>query len=99
LESSSCPGYQPEHPAVFLNMTTILLPTASYFIWISSASLLCITLVVLYRLLLHPLASIPGPNIAAATALYEFYYDCILGGKFSFKIDDLHKQYGKQIVI
>ena len=49
---------------------------------------------ILYRVFFHPLSKIPGPKLAAISRLYDFYYDCILGGKFVFKIEDLHKQYG-----
>ena len=51
--------------------------------------------VIVYRLFFHPLSRIPGPKIAAVSRLYDFYYDCILGGKFVFKIEELHKQYGE----
>lgn len=51
--------------------------------------------IIIYRLLIHPLAKIPGPKLAALSRIYDFYYDCILGGKFAFKIDELHQQYGK----
>lgn len=49
-----------------------------------------------YRLLLHPIAGFPGPRLAAATYLYEFYYDLIKvpGGQYVFKLEDLHKKYG-----
>lgn len=50
---------------------------------------------VIYRLIFHPLANVPGPRLAALSRLYDFYFDCILGGKFSFKIDELHDIYGK----
>ncbi|KAK3073430.1 hypothetical protein LTR53_005008 [Teratosphaeriaceae sp. CCFEE 6253] len=63
-------------------------------IWALAAALASISLLGLYRLFLHPLAGVPGPKLAAASAAYEFYYDCILGGKFHFKLDELHKQYG-----
>ncbi|KAG2417839.1 hypothetical protein HFD88_000938 [Aspergillus terreus] len=33
----------------------------------------------IYRLYFHPLSKIPGPRLTAATHLYEFYYDVILG--------------------
>jgi hypothetical protein len=42
------------------------------------------------RLWLSPLRRIPGPRLAAATGLYEFYYDCILGGKYIFEIEKMH---------
>jgi hypothetical protein len=47
-----------------------------------------------YRLFLSPIAHIPGPRLAALTSLYEFYYDCILGGQFYVELQRLHKQYG-----
>lgn len=43
----------------------------------------------------HPLAKFPGPKLAAATRLYEAYYDVLQGGKYIFQIGELHKQYGK----
>jgi hypothetical protein len=46
------------------------------------------------QLFLHPLAHIPGPRLAALTWWYEFYFDAILPGKYVFKIQELHKQYG-----
>jgi hypothetical protein len=49
---------------------------------------------VVYRLFLHPLSKIPGPKLAAVSRLYDFYYDCILGGQFAFKIEELHQKYG-----
>jgi len=48
----------------------------------------------LYRLLLHPLRKYPGPKLAAVSNWYEFYYDVIQEGAFTFHIQDLHKQYG-----
>ncbi|PLB36812.1 cytochrome P450 [Aspergillus candidus] len=48
----------------------------------------------IYRLLLHPLSSYPGPRIAALTVWYEFYYDCILRGKYTFEIQRMHEKYG-----
>jgi hypothetical protein len=63
---------------------------------ISSCLLLLIYVVGLavYRLYLSPLARFPGPKLAALSNWYEFYYDVILQGKFTFHISDLHKQYG-----
>jgi len=52
-----------------------------------------------YRLYLSPIAHIPGPKLAALTRLYEAYYDLYLGGQYTFKIIELHKQYGPIIRI
>ena len=48
----------------------------------------------IYRLYFHHLAHIPGPKLAALTWWYEFYFDGIKQGRFVFKIQELHKQYG-----
>ena len=53
----------------------------------------------IYRLYLSPIASFPGPKLAALTFGYEFYYDIIKNGRYTFKITDLHKQYGPIIRI
>lgn len=47
------------------------------------------------RLFFHPLAHIPGPRLAALTWWYEFYFDVIQPGRYVFKIQELHKRYGK----
>lgn len=46
------------------------------------------------RLYFSPLSHIPGPKLAALTWWYEFYYDVVQKGRFVFKIEELHKQYG-----
>ncbi|KAL2793511.1 cytochrome P450 [Aspergillus keveii] len=48
----------------------------------------------IYRLYFHPLSHIPGPKLAAATHLYEFYYDVWRGGLYLFEIEKMHQQYG-----
>lgn len=48
-----------------------------------------------YRLFFHPLARFPGPKLAALTRFYEGYYDVIQNGQYTFKIAELHRQYGK----
>lgn len=47
-----------------------------------------------YRLYFSPLASFPGPRLAALTLWYEYYYDGIKGGQYTFKLKELHQQYG-----
>lgn len=49
---------------------------------------------IFYRLKLHPLRKFPGPKIAAATRLYDFYWDIFLGGRYCQQIDLMHKTYG-----
>ena len=48
-----------------------------------------------WRLFLSPLACIPGPKLAALTWWYEFYYDVIQPGRYVFKIQEVHKRYGR----
>ena len=49
---------------------------------------------VFWRLYLSPIAKFPGPRFAALTFWNEFYYDVILGGKYSWKILEYHHRYG-----
>jgi hypothetical protein len=51
------------------------------------------------RLFFHPVAHIPGPRLAALTWWYEFYFDVIQHGRYVFKIQELHKQYGGSPII
>ena len=46
------------------------------------------------RLLVSPISHIPGPRLAAFTFWYEFYYDVVLKGRYTWKIQELHKKYG-----
>ncbi|KAL9124190.1 MAG: hypothetical protein Q9217_006456 [Psora testacea] len=56
--------------------------------------LVYIVCLALYRLYFSPLARFPGPTLAALTLWYEFYYDVIKRGNYTFKLQDLHDQYG-----
>ncbi|KAI9828093.1 MAG: hypothetical protein M1832_003620 [Thelocarpon impressellum] len=47
-----------------------------------------------YRLYFSPVAKFPGPKLAALTLWYEFYYDVVKRGQYTFKIKELHEQYG-----
>ena len=48
-----------------------------------------------YRLYFSPLAQFPGPKLAALTLWYEFYHDVIKRGRYTWKIGELHKRYGR----
>ena len=48
---------------------------------------------------LHPLSHIPGPRLAAATYLPEFYYDVIKFGRYTSEIREMHKRYGPLVRI
>ncbi len=50
---------------------------------------------IVYRLFLSPLATIPGPRLAALTSWYEIYYDMVEPGKYVWKIKRLHEEYGR----
>lgn len=54
-------------------------------------------LVMLYNLSpFHPLSQIPGPMLARASYLPEFYYDFIKYGKYTKRIQQMHDDYGKR---
>ena len=48
-----------------------------------------------YRIYFDPLSKIPGPKLAAASLWYEFYYDVIKEGRYTWKIWEMHDKYGK----
>ncbi|PGH05277.1 hypothetical protein GX51_02998 [Blastomyces parvus] len=72
--------------------TEVVVAALSFFI-------LYVVAGVIYRLYISPLAKFPGPKLAAATLWYEFYYDAVCKGRYTFKIKELHKQYGPIIRI
>lgn len=75
-------------------MSDVSLYEHASWIWISAAVLVSLLVLVLRRLVLSPLAGVPGPKIAASTAWYEFYWDCPRKGHYMFKIEEMHRQYG-----
>ncbi|KAI1328950.1 putative cytochrome P450 [Xylariaceae sp. FL0255] len=66
---------------------------------LAAASILYFACFVVYRLFLHPLASFPGPKLAAATIWYEFYYDGVQIGQYTFKTREMHEKYGPVVRI
>lgn len=65
----------------------------------SATGLLYAVALALYRLTLHPLASFPGPKIAAVTRFYEAYWDVVRNGQYTFQIARLHKKYGSHSML
>jgi hypothetical protein len=57
-------------------------------------SLPLVGLVVVYRLWFGPLASFPGPKLAALTGWYETYFECAQRGRYWVEIERMHEQYG-----
>lgn len=43
----------------------------------------------------HPLSRFPGPKIAAASYIYEAYYDWLLVGRYGHEIRRMHERYGE----
>lgn len=70
-------------------------PSVALLLGTTVASLLYLVGLAVYRLYLSPIAKFPGPKLAALSRWYEFYYDCVLPGQFTFHIQELHKQYGQ----
>jgi len=62
-------------------------------------SIIYVLSVSIYRLCFSPVASFPGPRLAALTSWYEGYYDVICDGQYTFKIKQLHRKYGPVVRI
>ncbi|RYP85423.1 hypothetical protein DL769_000976 [Monosporascus sp. CRB-8-3] len=68
----------------------------------ATAILRLLSLWLAYRLFLalynispfHPLHRFPGPKLAAASFIYEFWFDAIKGGRYGQEIKRLHDIYG-----
>jgi hypothetical protein len=71
-----------------------MLSTVMFVAVAAAAGILYLAGLVIYRLHFHPLADYPGPKLAAATVWYEFYYDGVQRGRYTFKIQEMHDKYG-----
>ena len=80
-------------------LTSITSSPQSVFIAVISVLLLIFIARRVYSVYFGPLSKFPGPKLAAATLWYEFYYDVILQGRYTFKIKELHKKYGMRKLI
>lgn len=49
--------------------------SAGYGYYLASLVVVYRVGLIIYRLTLHPLAKFPGPRMAAASSLYQMYYD------------------------
>lgn len=65
--------------------------------WLIPTLLLCWQVcIIIYRLYWHPLSKFPGPKLAAATFLPEFYFDIIKRGMYIWEIERMHEKYGRR---
>jgi len=83
--------------AVADSLATVLRDSMSWtalILLLSATTVIYFVCEIVYQLYFSPLAKFPGPKLAAATRLYELYYDLALGGQYTFRIRDMHKQYG-----
>ena len=62
--------------------------------WAGGLLFTYIAALLLHRLYLSPLARFPGSKLAAASFWYEFYYDVIKRGKYTWEIGRMHQQFG-----
>ncbi|OTA89496.1 hypothetical protein M434DRAFT_79252 [Hypoxylon sp. CO27-5] len=73
--------------------------SSSIWVWAGVVIVAYFIALVIHRLFFHPLSVFPGPKLAAVTVWYEFYYDGIKGGQYTFKIREMHEKYGPIIRI
>lgn len=70
-----------------------LLSAHAFLFAVASCVVYCIVVAV-YRLHFSPIAKFPGPKLAALTLWFEFYYDVVKGGQYTWEIERLHEKYG-----
>ncbi|KAF2191514.1 hypothetical protein K469DRAFT_515475, partial [Zopfia rhizophila CBS 207.26] len=52
----------------------------------------------IYRLFLMEQSKFPGPRLAGLTFWYELYYDVVLRGRYTWRIQDMHRKYVGPII-
>lgn len=76
---------------------TILIPSVSILLSLVVGASISYTLsLIVYRLYFHPLATFPGPKLAAASYWYDFYFDVLKGpvqGQGMYEVERLHGIY------
>jgi hypothetical protein len=58
-----------------------------------------ISLRTIYRLTFHPLAGFPGPKLAAATSLYQAWFDLRASTSYVKSFPALHQIYGQFLAV
>ncbi|KAF4626931.1 hypothetical protein G7Y89_g11222 [Cudoniella acicularis] len=76
-------------------LTPALSGKALLAIGLISAWLLQKAFIGFFNLFFHPLATFPGPRVAAFTSWYKTYQEVFLGKSWIDVLQELHKQYGK----
>ncbi|OQE44489.1 hypothetical protein PENCOP_c002G01106 [Penicillium coprophilum] len=71
-----------------------IMDSSTLFVSLVALPLGLLALRTVYHLYFHPLSRFPGPKLAAATSLYEFYYDVIKSGMYIWEIERMHEKYG-----
>ncbi|KAI0016236.1 cytochrome P450 [Xylariomycetidae sp. FL0641] len=106
--TDNCYPVLPVLKSVYRHRSVDMMETVNLLLWqpgLSDTRLLALLalspfivalVVVTYRLFLHPLARFPGPRLAAATGLYEAYFQCLRdgGGRYWTEIERMHSEYG-----
>ncbi len=69
-------------------------PSLAKFAVAAGLFIVYIVALYVYRAFFDRLSHIPGPKLAAATLWYEFYYDVVLKGKYTWEIGRMHQKYG-----
>src|SRR6186713_695109 len=88
--------------ASFMNLSPMSddrVPITRVVVLLVAASIMYTIHLALARLVFSPIAKFPGPKLAAFSFWYEFFYDVVQGGQYTWKIEELHKKYGKYVVL